>query len=174
VVEGAKGAIKRQLEPMIHSADDVLLERHATFLRGGWILPRKVLIGELYNGSCDNGGFAFPFYSDLFLFGDFRRINFRRSVVQRPKILVDADVGCPAFIGRLGQTDFRGFRANRRFGEQQNSKAATKGAVDHSLEAHPVPPRIERPFRWNRMRSRFMRWRISFSENRYPLFRDKR
>src|SRR5262252_4274121 len=70
IVERAKRAIKRHLEPMIHSADDVLLERHATLFRGGWILPRKVLIGELYNGSRDNGGFAFPVDSDLFLFGD--------------------------------------------------------------------------------------------------------
>src|SRR6266404_9343287 len=89
VVQRAKEMIQPQSEASVHPSDHVLRYRHASFLCGVRILPRKVLIHELGNSFRDGAALAvlLDCYLDPFL--HFDRIDLCRAFVHRPEILVD-------------------------------------------------------------------------------------
>ena len=100
VVHRAKRAVELLLEAAIHASDDVIHERHAGFLCRCPILPREVLDDVLHLGFSDGPRFALLLDRHLDLLLHFDRVDLGRPFVQRPQVVIDADLG-HAFIGRF-------------------------------------------------------------------------
>src|SRR5262249_23143214 len=98
VVQRAKETIQPHLEASVHPADHVLRHRHASFFGGVRILPREVLIHELRNSLRDSAALAVLLDCRLDPFLHLDRIDFPRTFVHRPEILVDAVLSREALV----------------------------------------------------------------------------
>src|SRR5512139_3115536 len=98
VVHRAKGAIQLPFEAPIHAADHVVFQRNAGFLSGFGILPPEVFRNVLRQ-SLNNGprlALTLDLHLDPLLQLD--GVDLRRPLVQRPEVLVDAEVRLEARI----------------------------------------------------------------------------
>src|SRR5262249_13129034 len=92
LVHRAQRIVQLASEVPIDASDHVILQRHAGFLRGFRILPPEVLINVLRQ-SFDNGprlALVLDLHLDPLLHLD--GVDLWRPFVQRPEVLVDADV----------------------------------------------------------------------------------
>src|SRR5262245_50934989 len=102
VVHRAKRIIQLPSEAPIHASDHIVLQRQFGFLRGYRILPREVL-SDVFRQSFDDGprlAFALDLHLDPLLHLD--GVDLRRPLIQRPEVLVDADVRLGARIESFG------------------------------------------------------------------------
>src|SRR5690242_1092570 len=103
----------------IHASDHVVLQRHARFLRGFRILPPEVLSNVL-GQSFDHGPSLALLILDLDLdpLLHLDGVDLWRPLVQRPEVLVDADVllrTCVDGVSAFGRPDGGLYRIGRTY-----------------------------------------------------------
>ena len=102
VLHRVKRIVQFPFEVAIHASDHIVLQRHSGFLRGFWILPREIL-GDVFDQSFDDGPhLALDLDLRLDLLLNLDGVDFRRPLVQRPKVLVDANVRLDTRIESFG------------------------------------------------------------------------
>src|SRR6516225_6367941 len=102
LVHRAKRIIQFRSEVPIHASDHVVLQRHAGFLRGFRILPPEVLGNVLRQSFVDGPRLALVLDLHLDPLLHLDGVDLWRPLVQRPEILVDADVRLRARIESFG------------------------------------------------------------------------
>src|SRR5262249_6171519 len=121
VVHRAKRIVQLPSEFPIHASDHVVLQRHTGLLRGFRILPPEVL-GNVFRQSFDDGprlALVLDLHFDLLV--HFDGVDLWRPPVQRPEVLVDADVRLGARIesfGAYGRRVLHGISRTRRRGQR--------------------------------------------------------
>src|SRR4051812_31241912 len=101
VIHGAKRAIEFQLKAGIHTSNHVIFKRHASFSCRGRILPGEVT-EHIFSISLDESLSNCPGF--LLLSNDNLRldlhslhhlvgVNFWRTLIKCPEVIVDADLG---------------------------------------------------------------------------------
>src|SRR6266702_2852731 len=83
-IHRSKSIIQLQFEAPIHASDHVIHERHADFLCRLRILPREVLVDELYNSFDDSPRFSLLLDRHLYPLRHLDGIDFRGPLVHRP------------------------------------------------------------------------------------------
>src|SRR5437588_1110792 len=99
--------IEFELETALHAPDHIILERHAASLRRDRIFPHEVSDDILRNDFDDGPRLAVLRDRRLDPLRYLVRINFGRSFVNRPQIVVDADFGHEAFVEYFNWADDR-------------------------------------------------------------------
>jgi hypothetical protein len=91
--------IQLQFKAPIHASDHVIHQRHAGFLCRLGILPREVLVNEPYDSLGDSLLLVLLLNCDLYLLRYLDSVDFRRSLVHRPEVSVDAGFCAKALVG---------------------------------------------------------------------------